>query len=257
MNSVLIIHATENDNAKGRKDWIDALRALAMFFVIYGHLLKGWTAYFVFTSPVKICLFFAISGYVFKYNRVSELSFYKNLFRKIIIPWLVFALLPYAFAIPLKGVSFFVSRFVNVITGVSTLWYMPCCIFAEIIWHYINRFIKNDYMLIFASLAFFSLGLFLGKRRILDFMMINRAMVAQAFLLIGGIYRKYEKNILAKFEKRYCLVLGFSMYLLLGILTLILYPGQNLDVHTNKYYNLLICGLMIILGILLLFLDYS
>ena len=62
-----------------RKEWVDALRALAMFLVIYGHLVQGWTPYFVFTSPVKICMFFAISGYVFKYGRVREKDFYLNL----------------------------------------------------------------------------------------------------------------------------------------------------------------------------------
>lgn len=46
---------------KNRKDWIDALHALAMILVIYGHRVPEWSEYFVFTSPIKIPLFFAIT----------------------------------------------------------------------------------------------------------------------------------------------------------------------------------------------------
>ena len=235
-----------------RKEWVDALRALAMFLVIYGHLVQGWTPYFVFTSPVKICMFFAISGYVFKYGRVREKDFYLNLLRKIVVPWLVLSMAPYALLIPFRGFAGFGNRFVRVITG-ETTWYMPCCIIAEIIWHYQNRFLKKDWMLALSSLAFFALGLFLGKRGILDVCMINRAMTAQAYLLIGGLYRKYEETLLRRLGKPLVLGAGAGLYVLLGVLTLLLYPGQAMDVHTHKYYNLLICGAMIVLGILILF----
>lgn len=159
-----------------RKEWIDALRALAMFFVVYGHQVKGWTDYFVFTSPIKICLFFAISGYVFKYDNVDEKKFYYNLFRKLIVPWLFFSLAPYVVIIPFKGIGYFISRLESVLLGVSA-WYMPCCIIAEVIWHYLNRFIKNTLLLLGLTLIISGLGLFLGKREILNILMINRAMV--------------------------------------------------------------------------------
>ena len=44
-----------------RKLWLDGLRAVAMLLVILGHLLPGCSAFFVFTGPVKLPLFFAIS----------------------------------------------------------------------------------------------------------------------------------------------------------------------------------------------------
>ena len=257
MELALFRSAYHETVGKKRKEWVDALRALAIFFVIYGHLVKGWTAYYVFTSPIKICLFFAISGYVFKYDRVKEGEFYYSLFRKLIIPWLVFSLLPYAIAIPIKGVSFFYARFVTVITGKSTLWYMPCCIIAEIIWHYLNRFIKKEGVLIIASLVFFALGLFLGKCGLLDLLMINRAMAVQAFLVIGSVYKKHEEYLLEKLGKPQYVCLGFFVYVILGIITMVFYPGQNLDVHTNKYYNFTICGLMILIGIVVIFIIFE
>lgn len=53
---------------KKRIEWIDALRALAMVLVIYGHQVPDLTGFFVFTSPIIITLFFAITGYVFNEN---------------------------------------------------------------------------------------------------------------------------------------------------------------------------------------------
>ena len=44
---------------KERKSWIDGLRALAMLFVMYGHLCTGIRPYSVFSAPVKLPLFFA------------------------------------------------------------------------------------------------------------------------------------------------------------------------------------------------------
>lgn len=43
----------ESANTGSRIKWIDALRAIAMISVIYGHLAPNFTGYFVFTSPIK------------------------------------------------------------------------------------------------------------------------------------------------------------------------------------------------------------
>ena len=40
-----------------RKEWIDALRALAIVLVVLGHQLRGVAEYFIFTSPIKMPLF--------------------------------------------------------------------------------------------------------------------------------------------------------------------------------------------------------
>ena len=57
-----------------RKGWVDALRGMAIILVVYGHSAKGFSEYFLFTSPIKMPLFFAISGYVFNLTE-SYLNF--------------------------------------------------------------------------------------------------------------------------------------------------------------------------------------
>ena len=58
-----------------RKGWVDALRGLAILLVMYGHCVDNMVGYFVFTSPVKMPLFFAITGYVFKLNEGGGIYF--------------------------------------------------------------------------------------------------------------------------------------------------------------------------------------
>ena len=42
-------------------------------------------------------------------------------------------------------------------------------------------------------------------------------------------------------------------YLLLSILTIVLYPGQCMDVHVCRYYNLPICLAMVVTGLVAAF----
>ena len=67
-----------------RKHWVDALRALAILLVVLGHQLKDMTEYFIFTSPIKMPLFFAISGYLFNTRGGNDVEFFKNWFKKLI-----------------------------------------------------------------------------------------------------------------------------------------------------------------------------
>ena len=141
-----------NQNINKRKEWVDLIRALAMFFVIFGHII-GWVpAYFVYTSPIKIPLFFVITGYVFNYERKSTVDFLKNLFFKLIIPWLVLSI-PFTFLkLSTGNLSDVLKEIKYILTGV-TIWYMPCCIVAEIIWFFINKYGKSKFQIIFSALV--------------------------------------------------------------------------------------------------------
>ena len=50
---------------RNRKLWIDSIRAIAIIMVVLGPQIPEETSYFVYTSTVKMPLFFAISGYLF------------------------------------------------------------------------------------------------------------------------------------------------------------------------------------------------
>lgn len=234
-----------------RIEWVDALRALAMVFVIYGHQVPDFTGYFVFTSPIKLTLFFAITGYVFNGKAEIKTFFYK-LLRQLVIPWLVLSIGPYVILTPIKGIPYLTTHVVNILIGKEN-WYMPACIIAEIIWYFILK-IGKTWIAGGLSIVGFVAGIVLYQNRILDILMINRAVCALLFIFMGYLFRQYEEKIDGLKTITIPLVIGGTViYIGLGIATLYLYPGQNLDVHLNRYYNYPICFAMIIIGLFVLF----
>ena len=76
-------------------------------------------------------------------------------------------------------------------------------------------------------------------------------MIAQFFILLGYLFRQYQDR-LANLKKTSLLLLSFG-YVLMGLVSLKLWPGSCIDVHMNIYYNYPLCFLMITLGGLTLF----
>ena len=107
-----------------RIEYVDVLRALALFFVILGHLISIEYGYFVFTSPIKLPLFFAITGFVFPYQRKDPLSFLKNTFWKLVVPWLLLTV-PFALArAAFRGISALPQALWDILSG-KTAWLCP------------------------------------------------------------------------------------------------------------------------------------
>lgn len=218
-----------------------------MLLVVYGHCVQDWNEFFVFTSPVKMPLFFAISGYLFKSRDGNQKQFFKSIFLKLIIPWIIFGLFPFIIMHPIQ----IVERIYSLISG-KILWFMPCLIIAEIIWFYVGKFIKDPKWVVVTGVAASLLGFFLNANHLLRFAMIDTAFVVQAFFVLGFLLKKYEE----RFSVRSLILLFVVLYIGLGIFTLYYYPGMSLDVHLNKYYNFGVCALMIVLGCLMLFFSF-
>lgn len=121
---------------KQREDWVDALRALAIVLVVLGHQIPEITPYFVVTSPVKMPLFFAISGYLFTL-KVAK-TYYKKVLLTLIVPWIALGLLPQLLMMPIKGITHTLCYFENMLSG-EVLWFMPCFIIASILFFHIYK----------------------------------------------------------------------------------------------------------------------
>ena len=227
-----------------RKLWIDSLRGVAMLLVVYGHCIHECAEYFVFTSPVKMPLFFAISGYLFKTRRGNQTVFYKSLFLKLVLPWLVLGMIFHPS----------VDQFLNLLSG-NKFWFMPCLVFSEIIWFYIHKFSKKDSQVIILGVIVCILGFVLHNIGLLRYAMINTALIVQVFFIMGFIIRKYETLI----EKRWktWIPISATLYVLLGFIVLFCFPNQWIDVHLNNYFNIPICAIMIGVGCMSLFILFK
>ena len=241
----------------GRKPWIDFLRGVAMLLVIWGHVAPEQDLFFVITSPFKIPLFFAITGYVFNDRNGDWKAYGKKLFFSIVIPWLVLSLV-WARAISSLAhgdLNRIPALLYNLISG-KTLWFMPCIIVAETIQFFIRWLLKTKRDRYLAMAAAAALGLILGRLGAARFAMLDVALLSQAFMLFGLWYKDHEQSLAEKLGLRFQAA-GLALYVLLIAVSIFAYPGRSIDVHMNEYYNYLICGAMIFLSLLLLFVFFS
>lgn len=233
---------------RSRKGWVDALRGLAILLVMYGHCVKNLPEFFIFTSPVKMPLFFAITGYFF--TIVDTKKFFSQLLNKVIIPWLFLGILPSVVMIPLKGLDGVLTMFLDMLSG-KELWFFPCFIIGETIYFITLQVCKKPLPIILISFLLFTFGLALHYHGWLNYAMFNRAMTVQPFFLIGYLFRKYEGSFVS--VNWFWICLGIFIYILLCCVSILIFPGQTMDVHACRYYNMPFCLLLVFLGCLLLF----
>ena len=232
-----------------RKEWLDALRAIGVLFIIFGHYYSKSNAYYVFTSPIKVPLLFAISGYVFSTRNGDIRLFLKNLLLKLIVPWVALTWIPELIGCLVEVTDNTVGEVLYAAISGKNMWYFPCLIIAEIIFFFVIKYAKQLRIIIVACLLLSVCGFFLSANDIFSFAMFNRALVVQAFLLLGYVLKMKGPTLKTGY------IWGlFALYLGLCIISLVTFPGQAMDVHANTYYNIPLCILLVGVGCVSVFL---
>lgn len=256
-NNVIIV-------GKQRKPWVDFLRALAIFLVVYGHQIQPCTPYFVLTSPIKMPLFFAISGYLFTLKPGKE--YIKKVVMTLIVPWFLLSLLPVILLIPVRGFSGFLLSVGKVLSG-EVAWFMPCFIISSILFYCLMRISKamakeNKWWgvicwVLVICLAF--VGLFLKNRDMLNYAMFNRALTVLPFFMVGYSFKQVESCLeqMKCLSYRWLVFVMAVIYIVSLIFGHIFFPGKSIDVHMVNYFNLPLCFVQILSGVLLMFLLFS
>lgn len=228
-----------------RKEWLDSLRGLAIFLVVLLHMMPAGPEkyyYIAFTGPIKLPLFFAISGYVFNSRQGKQGVFFLNLLRKIFLPSLVLFLCLRAVFIPTRGIEYVITGLKEFLTG-EICWYISACVLGEILFFYTLKFCKKDWLVCLVSILCCAAGFVMDHFGVGNFAMLNRAFIAQYFLLIGYMFRRQEDF----FRKLHWSVLigGFAVALGMIVGAIFLWPNRGIDVHTNRYYNIPYCFALI------------
>lgn len=236
---------------KERKQWIDFLRGVAMLLVIWGHISRN-SLFFVVTSPVKIPLFFAITGYVFNDEQGHLARFAKKQWKTIVIPWIVLSLiwLKAGYLIASGNARLVPKSLYDFISG-NTYWFMPCILVSNAI-HFLIRKNRNYYCRYLLMTGAGVVGLLIADRGIGRFAMFNVACVSQLFMMFGYWFRGNESKITAHCKPYILVALGILYGVLIGI-SIHYFPGEAMDVHNNIYYSYSICGAMIFTGLTVLF----
>lgn len=236
-----------------RKDWIDVLRSIAIIMVVLVHTIPSktfeWYVYNVFIGPIMIPLFFVISGYLFNPRNGNQKVFFTNLFRKLILPSLILFVCAQAVRIPFSGIRPFVDALIGFLSGKKG-WYITACIIAEILFFYNLKFCKKQVYAGVTAIVCCAIGFLMNYFDICHFWMINRAFIAQFFLVTGYLFRKNES--LFRGLRWPSVIIGGLVYLVLIAGTFVIWPQQSIDVHLNRYYNIPYCFVLILIACLFL-----
>lgn len=240
---------------KSRIEWIDSLRAIAMIFVIYGHMdNSSWTV-FLLTNPIKIPLFFAISGYLSKSN-MDVLPKIKKTALSILVPYFFLSLFPFKLIASLMPFTVLQpSETLDMFFSGKYLWYLPCCFAAEQIFYLTIKYIKKNRLIIIICFIITALGFALSKTALGNTLYISNALISQMFLLIGYEIKKYETK-LAKIGNK-TIIAFTAIYIALGCVSMHLFPKQSISAQANYYYHIPLSFAMIFIGCLTIILAFK
>lgn len=238
--------------ANKRIEWVDALKAIALIFVVFGHILLEGSAFFVITSPVKIPLFFAVSGYLFSIKNGKFKPFLLRLLKTRAVPWFILSFVAVKVIYSIASKQFDAAlEYLYVFASGIQLWYIPCCIIAEIILFFIIKYSPNFSATALIMLALSATGYLMAINGIGDFAKINTALISQFFLLIGLVMRKISDS--KKEIPKRAVLLMMAVYAVMVAVSFICYPDKTFSVSYNDYYNVFICGTLIACGVPLMF----
>ena len=179
---------------KNRELWLDALRGLAVLFVILRHQIPKCNLFFVITSPIKIPLFFAITGYLFSCEKYSLLDFFKKRILSLTTAWILLSTISFLPSLILNGFEYFFLLIKGNLLG-TQYWYMPCCLIADILFYFICKYSKDDVIRLINCIALFIIGQILIGKELLNIFMLNRSLTVLIFMLFGMMIKKYREYI--------------------------------------------------------------
>ncbi|MBQ6019301.1 MAG: acyltransferase family protein [Clostridia bacterium] len=221
--------------AKKRHDWLDAIKALAISLVIFGHLSEsGLYPYAVYSSTIKLPLFFAASGFVFSVKKTNNAKqFFYNIIVRLIIPYFCISVSICALDIPLAVIydkyepSFIVDNLRSIVTG-QTLWFVPVLFCCETIMFFLVRlFKKNDVAILLVSVIFIVSGYFFQTKTKIPWNP-NVTVIAFPIFALGYFIRKYIIDLPQK-KKLAVAAVGGAVYLILP---------ELMHALTGKWYYL-------------------
>ncbi|MCD7847910.1 MAG: acyltransferase [Oscillospiraceae bacterium] len=240
--------AENMDSTKaGRIEWLDALRALAAILVVLGHQMPEYgTPFFVFMTPIQMPLFFILTGYFFKIKSGSIREMFQYLFFRILVPWLTLSISYNIIVYCYKGdFESILSLIYSMISG-SANWYMICYMIAYTVLFLVSKYVNRFDLRIICLFAVGGISLVLGYFGIAGFAKFNTALTVQIYLAFGVLLKKYKDKVLSL--PWWTVGIATMIYIVFGLVTCVYYPGVNLDVNRNQYYNYVISFGMVLCG---------
>lgn len=254
--------------SNSRYQYIDALRGLAMFLVVFVHVeIFGFFEFSHFTflgklfSTIHMPIFFFISGFcIYRPDHVYGKSrLYNDILRLLIPPFIVGLLYTY-FKLD-KDIFFFLSNPMK-----AGYWFTMSLFEILIIYYIVSNFIKDNSRLFDLSLIFLALFLYLLKlplkivpqaELIANYLCLHQTFNFFMFFVVGIMFSKYRVQILKYISNKWVLTI---LLLLFSVLSYLLFFGITPLVSNVIIMQVIytLCETVIgLLGLILLFVLFS
>ena len=210
-----------------RVDWIDALKAFAIFLVTLGHVFGGLghNRFFVrnLIYSFHMPLFFAISGYVAAYvllvkNGDVRMSlgevggFMRRKFHTLIVPYVLFPLLLYPiFYGRIMGLEYFPLVSKSIFIDNTGAWFLPC-LFLLMLAFAVSALVRSRWELLHLWVALLFAQFFATGTYMLTGNPFLRSMSSYMLPFSLGIYLAYKPRIMELCQKRVSLIMLFVVF---------------------------------------------
>lgn len=229
----------ETNSVKVRFEWIDWMKAIGIFLIVYGHFfsLGHWYVY-SFSVP----LFFMISGFLCKRENDNRV-FWKKLWFNLVVPMVLISLINFGMNVAplLLSGNYGVGQFVHFLGqlafgflgGLGTLWFVYTLILLKIILQFAPNRMPTQVALF---CAFPVIGLWINHQQpsILGQALagscngaINVCM-AYPFFMMGFAAKRWKRWLADNLD----MVKGIVAFLFLGV---VLYFGTKANGMVNMY----------------------
>lgn len=244
-----------------RYDWLDNIKAFAMAFVVFAHLgLNGCSPFVLYTSFIKLPLFFAASGFVFNPKKNDSFkTFIITRAKRIVVPYLILSLILRLFELVRYNgdiLKWLKDTAVSIGTG-TIMWFLPTLFICNVLMYLVFKLSKNkDVFVIISAIASFVLGYFLISDKHIV-MGANTAFIAYPMCIFGY----YLKEVILIIEKKYlAIICVICSMMYIGLPLLYKYKNGSLNyinMFESKYCSYFYDMLIAYAGVLAFFIAFQ
>ena len=186
---------------KQRIECIDNAKGILIVLVVWGHILPDKSILKQFIYIFHMPAFFIISGILFNYSKILDISIWKAVAKKLytlIIPYVFFELIAITLDIAVHGAYQNIQGYMYDMLTLNVLnyadWFRPVLFLGEICFVFVCKNVLSIYARILSGVSAVLISVFLSLywERV---GIISKVALCYAFLVLGYYgYRLFEKN---------------------------------------------------------------
>ena len=246
---------------KERVKWVDVLRGIAMFFVIFGHAFVSKDNFIrTYIYSFHMPLFFLISGLTYKKSELKFKEFFFKKCKNLLLPYLfinifvfiVKLILQYSLGLYnvnlLKSLGSFFIGLGKDLPCIQS-WFLISLFIVEILFYLIQRFAKNEKITVLSVVLLAAAGFILSvfSFSFLQVLHIGASLIGLLFFALG-YYFTNQIRVIDKFINKKISILVPVVFLPLGFFTAFI--NGRISMNDNHYNNILLFLISSLLSIL-------